>query len=198
MEKPNLLVTTDFSCGGILTSILNNTEIKFSKRFSGSVESREHDLLKFKNSQKLTWEERLLQYCPDVWYNTHEVDVDFTQFEKKIIVSTEDIKSRYIIFLRTFKFLKNKIDNNLATIDKARELAKAYALPKVVNKHKTIYSIELIDILFDNHNLFDISHPSWKKWKEKNIYIWDSNPWMEKRWKEAIYEFETGIEYKYI
>lgn len=195
MEKPNILVATDFSCGGILNSILNNRDIEFSDRFFGSVESIEHTLLKFLKNQNL---DHLLEKCfPNVWYTTHETDIDFDKFGKKVIITTESIKSRYIIFIRSFRFLNLKINNDLETIDKAREFAKEYALPKIIYKHDKINSIELCDILNDNHTLFDIENPTWKKWKQKNNYLWEPNHWLESRWHEAIYEATTGSSYKY-
>lgn len=195
MKLPNILIATDFACGGIVTTILNNQQIKWNPRLDGSVDSYEHQDLKtielFHEGYRTT--------KPGVWYHTHIEDVPLDLFDEKLIITTENIYSRYIIFLRCYKFLHPNWteDTTPESIDKIRELAKTYAIPKIIKARSGCKSIELIDLIEGDHELFDTNNAQWEIWKEKNIYLYEKNMWTLKRFSEAVWETENQQLFKY-
>jgi len=193
---PNILIATDFACGGIATTVLNNEQIIWNPRFAGSIDGPAHQDLKGVE----TFEHNYIHKCkPDVWYHTHNDNVPLHYFNKKIVITTEDVHSRYIIFLRCYKFMNpNWIENNtMESIDKIRELAKEYAIPRITKTLPGCESVELIDLLHDNHKLFDTNNAQWKIWKEKNSYLYERNVWTLKRFSEALWETENQQLFKY-
>ena len=195
MKLPNILIATDFACGGIVTTILNNQQIKWNPRLDGSVDSYEHQDLKtielFHEGYRTT--------KPGVWYHTHIEDVPLDLFDEKLIITTENIYSRYIIFLRCYKFLHPTWteDTTPESIDKIRELAKTYAIPKIIKARSGCKSIELIDLIEGDHELFESNNTQWEIWKEKNSYLYEKNMWTLKRFSEAVWETENQQLFKY-
>jgi len=196
MRLPNILIATDFACGGIIITILNNTQIVWNSRLQGSVTSEEHNKLKYLEN----FDKRIKECKSGVWYQTHDESIPLEYFGKKLVVTTEDIRSRYIIFLRCHKFLNPAwVENDtLEMIDKIRELAKEYAIPRITNALPGCESIELIDLIKENHNLFDTSNEQWKTWKEANRYLYEPNEWLQKRFDEAVWEIENQRPYEYL
>ncbi len=189
MKLPNILIATDFACGGICVTILNNTKISWNSRLKGSVDSKEHIRLK-----NIKYFDQNIKYCqPGVWYHTHGDGIPLEYFDKKIIITTEDIKSRYIIFLRCHKFLfPDWVENDtMELIDKIRELAKEYAIPKITKTQPGCKSIELIDLINENHELFKTNNTQWKSWKKANAYLYETHDWLQKRFDEAVWEIEN-------
>ena len=195
MTLPNILIATDFACGGIVTTILNNKQIIWDHRLDGSVDGPEHQALK----DVKAFDQNINKCKPGVWYHTHEDNIPLRYFNKKIIITTENIFSRYIIFLRCTKFKNpNWIeDTTLESIDKIRELAKEYAIPRITKTRLGCESVELIDLLHGNHTLFNTSDARWETWKEKNNYLYEKNTWMSKRFSEALWETENQQLFKY-
>ena len=196
MTLPNILIATDFACGGIVVTILNNKQIIWNPRLEGSVGGREHQLLKsLKNF------DQNIKLCEsDVWYHTHEETIPLRyNFNKKLIITTENIESRYIIFLRCQKFMNPEwIENDtMESIDKIRELAKEYAIPRITKSKPNYKTLELIDLLNDNHEIFDTNNSSWKKWKSMHTYLYRENKWLRQRFDEAVWEKENQQLYKY-
>lgn len=192
MALPNILIATDFAAGGIVTTILNNQEIEWNSRLEGSVESAEHDTIKFNFAR--------LDMCkPGIWYHTHNEKVPVEKFDKKIIITTEANESRYVLLQRCQKFMNpDWIENDtMASIDKIRELAKTFAVPKVTKARENMESVELIDLLNEKHTLFDVKNPTWLTWKAANTYLYTENAWLQKRYDEALWEIENKQFYKY-
>lgn len=195
MTLPNILIATDFACGGIIVTILNNKQIIWNPRLQGSVNGSEHQMLKY-----LKGFDQAIKKCkPGVWYHTHEDNIPLEYFDKKLIVTTEDIRSRYIIFLRCHKFVNpDWIENDtLESIDRIRELAKAYAIPRITKTQPGCKSIELIDLLNGNHKLFNTSNKQWETWKKANSYLYELHGWLQKRFDEAVWEIENQQPYRY-
>ena len=211
MTLPNILIATDFACGGIVTTILNNKQIIWNPRLEGSVDGTEHQSLKDVKS----FNQNINKCNPDVWYHTHtneglgpaslkgrwalDANIPLHYFNKKLIITTENIYSRYIIFLRCNKFKNpNWIeDTTPESIDKIRELAKEYAIPRITKTLPGCESVELIDLIHNNHKLFDTNNTQWEAWKEKNRYLYEKNHWLSKRFSEAQWEIETQQLFKY-
>ena len=196
MTLPNILIATDFACGGIVVTILNNKQIIWNPRLEGSVDGQEHQLLK--NLKKFN---QTIKHCKsDVWYHTHEETIPLRYFNKKLIITTENIESRYIIFARCQKFMNPEwIENDtMESIDKIRELAKTYALPRIIKSKPNCKTLELIDLINGNHEIFDTNNRSWKEWKSMNAYLYRENKWLRQRFDEAVWEKENKQLYKYI
>jgi|TARA_R110000851_G_scaffold332400_1_gene508570 hypothetical protein len=196
MTLANILIATDFACGGIVITILNSKQIIWNPRFEGSVDGHEHRILKYlKNFDKN------VKLCKsDVWYHTHEETIPLRyNFNKKLIITTENIESRYIIFLRCHKFVNPEwIENDtMESIDKIRELAKEYAIPRIIKSKPNYKTLELIDLINDNHEIFDTNNSSWKEWKLMNAYLYRENKWLRQRFDEAVWEKENQQLYKY-
>lgn len=195
VKLPNILIATDFACGGICVTMLNDRPIVWNSRLKGSIDGDEHNGLKDLKSFDLNF-----KYAqPGVWYHTHEETIPLEYFNKKLIITTEDIKSRYIIFLRCQKF-KNPdwIENDtMESIDKIRELAKEYAIPRITKTQPGCKSIELVDLINENHELFDTDHITWKTWKKENMYLYETHDWLQKRFDEAVWEIENQQYYRY-
>ena len=191
------MIATDFAAGGIVVTILNNQKIQWnSKRLQGSVSSLEHNALKYAKM----FNNNIPNCKPGVWYQTHEETIPLQYFNKKLIITTESIESRYIIFARCQKFMNPEwIENDtMESIDKIRELAKAYALPRVIKPKPNCKTLELIDLINDNHEIFDTNNKSWKEWKSMNAYLYRENKWLRQRFDEAVWEKENKQLYKYI
>jgi len=197
MTFPNILIATDFACGGIIVTILNNTQIAWDPRLQGSINSAEHNKLKYLEN----FEKNIKECKSGVWYQTHDDNIPLEYFDKKLVVTTEDIRSRYIIFLRCHKFLNpdNWVENDaLDLIDENRELAKKYSIPRITKTRPGCENIELIDLLNDNHSLFDTDNKQWKTWKKANSYLYESHEWLQKRFDEAVWEIENQQPYQYL
>ena len=196
MTLPNILIATDFACGGIIITILNNKQVVWNSRLQGSVDSEEHNKLKYLDN----FNKSIKECKPGVWYQTHDDKIPLEHFDKKLIVTTEDIRSRYIIFLRCHKFLNpDWVENDtLETIDKIRELAKQYAMPRIIKTQPGCESIELIDLIKGNHKLFDTDNKQWITWKKANRYLYESHEWLQKRFSEATWEIENQQPYQYL
>ena len=195
MKLPNIVIATDFAAGGIVTTILNNEEIKWQPRLEGSVTSRghEHELLKYNIKKNLN-------LCrPGRWYSTHDENIPLEKFDQRIIITTKSYESRYIIFQRCHKFMNpDWVENTtMESIDKLRELAKEYAIPRITKAREDTVCVELIDLLHERHTLFDTDNPTWLIWKKANNYLYTKNAWLEKRYDEAVWEIENKQYYKY-
>ena len=194
-KLPNILIATDFACGGIVVTILNNREIIWNPRLEGSVGGREHQLLKYLKN----FDQNITQCESDVWYHTHEDTIPLEYFNKKLIITTENLESRFIIFARCQKFMNpDWIENDtMESIDKIRELAKQYALPRITRPKPNCKTLELIDLINDNHDIFDTNNNSWQQWKANNAYLYAENKWLRQRFDEAVWEKENQQLYKY-
>jgi hypothetical protein len=195
MTLPNILIATDFACGGIVVTILNNKQIIWNPRLEGSVDGQEHHLLK----NLKDYNQNIKRCKLDVWYHTHEETIPLRYFNKKLIITTENIESRYIIFARCQKFMNpDWIENDtMESIDKIRELAKEYAIPRIIKSKPNYKTLELIDLINDNHEIFDTNNSSWKEWKLMNAYLYRENKWLRQRFDEAVWEKENQQLYKY-
>ena len=76
----------------------------------------------------------------------------------------------------------------------------------LLNKHSVCLKIksqpncetlELIDLINENHEIFDTNNSSWKKWKSSNTYLYRENKWLRQRFDEAVWEKENQQLYKY-
>lgn len=189
MEKPNIVIAPDFSCGGIIVALLNKTPVVWNnERLPGSVSTIEHEHLKYYT------ENRVKSCKPGVWYHTHSEDIPLHHFSKRIVITTESLESRFIIFLRAQKFLNPNwvYDETLDSIDPIRELAKQYALNVIVSPNTKCHNIELADALKRN-----CRRPLWKEWLVNNQYIFQDNIWMKKRFDEAVWEIKNKQPYQY-
>lgn len=196
-SKPNVVCFPDFGLGGIICTILNNSDLVFNdSRLVGSTKNNEHNALK----DVTDWDAALTALEPDRWYGTHN---EYGTFPTKnvgniIQITTENIQSRFIIFLRAYQFLKpDWVENNtLDSIDPIRELAKQYALPYIIKKKKQCYNIELIDLVTNPKLLFE-DLTVWNHWLEKNQYLVSPSVWATNRFNEALWEIIHQQPYKY-
>jgi hypothetical protein len=85
----------------------------------------------------------------------------------------------------------------MESIDKIRELAKEYAIPRIIKSKPNYKTLELIDLINDNHEIFDTNNSSWKEWKLMNAYLYRENKWLRQRFDEAVWEKENQQLYKY-
>jgi hypothetical protein len=197
-SKPNLVSFTDFSCGGIIITLLNNNKINFnSLRFSGSIISIEHDLLKF----TVDWGKDTQECLPGFWYSTHRTieEIDCSYFNKIINITTEHKDSQLVIFKRVIKYLYPNFihSDSLEQIDKIRELCKEYVFKRIRNKNSKVTNLELADFLNEKTSLLDYSLDQWKTWKEENSYIFKNDNWISNRFGEAQWEIKNKKPFKY-
>lgn len=197
ISKPNVVCFPDFGLGGIICTILNNSQLTFhDSRLPGSTKNQEHNALKGVKD----WNTALQKLEPNKWYGTHNEYGTFPteHVGNAIQITTENVQSRFIIFLRAYRFLKpNWVeDQSLDSIDPIRELAKQYALPYVINKNKDCYCIELIDLITNPKLLFD-DLTVWHQWLEKNQYITSPSVWATNRFNEALWETIHHRPYEY-
>ena len=196
-SKPNVVCFPDFGLGGIICTILNQSQIQFhNERLPGSTKNYEHNALKGVDN----WNQTIEQLEPDRWYGTHAEYGNFPtdKIGNVIQITTEQVHSRFIIFLRAYRFLQPDWEetDDLDSIDPIRELAKQYAIPYVINKKPGCFCVELCDLCYNPKILFeDLS--TWNTWAEKNSYIYQPNTWVTNRFNEALWETTHGKPYQY-
>jgi len=211
----NLICFPHYTCGGLLCDIMENTFSDIGS--NGGIASFNHNIGKIGDSDtELTQYEVDLFYkkihnCNANWVGTHCHPhlLDYSKFDKIIVVTTTTFKSKIYRWIRAYHhYFYNSIPwisvAGQDRIDKERETAKNYIgsfLPAYSGNITNIEFSEIVETSCEFYKLvegLDVAKHI-ERWQSINHFlyddIWNSIP--IKRYHEAEYEVALNKSYLY-
>lgn len=221
----NLICFPHYTCGGLLTDILNNSQSSFNQ--FGGLSSFEHNIGKIGDSDSIFTDfsqedfDAIITKAknhnipPGKWLSTHchPKNVSVKNFSKILLVTTTTYKSKIYRWARAYhhyykKSVKVDQFDQLQEIDKHRETAKNYLTEFDVLTKKNINCIEFSEIVEEKQCLINLvnsfgikySKKHLEKWKSENNFLYSNDFWGSfpvVRYYEAEYEVRMNKSYIY-
>ena len=214
-----LICFPHYTCGGLLSDILNNTFSSVGAH--GGLNSFHHNLGKIGvvDSDTVLTEFDSAEFSNSIkdmqttdWIGTHHWPgkIDTDSFDKIIVVTTETYRSRLYRWTRAYHHYYLNSDpwtclSGQDRVDKERETAKNYIIPFCTVHKKNVVNIEFSEIveqatsfkkLVENQQ-FD-KHVS--RWQHNNNFLYQQDLWYQdaaKRFHEAELEVLQKQPYMY-
>jgi hypothetical protein len=218
----NLICFPHYTCGGVLSDILNNTWSEVSS--NGGLNSIQHYIGKIGDSNDvfvnfnheqfydIITNARNLHMPAGTWIGTHcwPGSIDFMLFNNIINVTTTTFKSKVYRWARAYHhyFLKSdpwQAVTGIHVIDKKRETAKNYLSEFCPVLELNIVNIEFAEIVelkpsFLNFVQGKAINNHFERWKKINYFLYEENFWTSEpvqRFYEAEYEQNLKKMYEY-
>jgi hypothetical protein len=215
----NLICFPHYTCGGLLSDILNVTWSNIAP--NGGIGSINHSIGKIGDSNDIfdVYDSNLL-YKKIESYTLKETDwiathchpglLDFSKFDQIIAVSTSTFKSKIYRWARAYHHYYDKSTswksvNGLDRIDKERETAKNYLKSFSPAVADNIVNIEFSEVVENTKmfkkltgNLETKTHLD--RWHTVNSFLYDPEFWYStpvKRFHEAELEINLNTSYIY-
>lgn len=222
----NLICFPHYTCGGLLSDILNNTWSEVST--NGGLNSIQHSIGKIGDSNNIfenfnhdefnsIIEKAIdLNMPPGTWLGTHcwPGNIDLSIFNNIINVTTTTFKSKIYRWSRSyyhyyFPRIEETFADELSQIDSSRENAKNYLIPFNPVHVGNVYNIEFSEIveekpeffqLMKHHNKTALLKKHMNRWKEINEFLYKPSFWTDfpvLRFYEAELEHHMNKQYVY-
>lgn len=213
----NLIAFPHYTCGGLLTDILNETWSDADDR--GGISSHYHSLGKigdtdtvFKEYDSKILLDKLNQStAPNgTWISTHcwPTQELINSFDQVLVISTATSRSQIYRWARTYHhFFKPQWTElqGITKIDKIRETAKNYLIPFDPVQHPNVINLEFADLV---ENTREFQHTiNYKdvgnhliRWQQINSFLYDQNFWNSDAvmgFYQAEHEIKIGRYYRY-
>jgi hypothetical protein len=217
----NLICFPHYTCGGLLTDILNQT---FSEvAVNGGINAVNHTLGKIGDSDTVFDQfdpkefdltvSHLHTICgKDEWIATHcwPGILDISKFNHVLSVTTNTYRSKLYRWIRAYYHYYEKSDpwstlSDQARIDKERETAKNYLIPFLPTQSKNITNIEFAEVVETSTEFLKLTDGletahHMDRWKKINHFLYDDKLWNSTplhRFYEAELETTLGRYYVY-
>jgi hypothetical protein len=222
----NLICFPHYTCGGLLSDILNNTWSEVSS--NGGLNSIQHSIGKIGDSNNVFVNfnhEEFNNIIADAinlniplgtWLGTHcwPGNIDLTIFNNIINVTTTTFKSKIYRWSRSYYHyylpkITDVLEDELSHIDSSRENAKNYLIPFNPVHASNVYNIEFSEIVEENpeflqlikhHNKTALLKKHMNRWKGINEFLYRTDFWTDfpvLRFYEAESEHLLGKQYVY-
>jgi len=213
----NLIAFPHYTCGGLLTDILNGTWSDIDNR--GGIGSHYHSLGKIGDSDTVFKEYDIgilldklnrTTMSEGSWISTHcwptQELIDL--FNQVIIISTATSRSQLYRWARTYHYFFRPqwtALQGITKIDKLRETAKNYLIPFGPVHHTKVINLEFADVVENTRefqhaiNYKDVSNHL-IRWRQINSFLYDQNFWNSDAvisFYQAEHEVKLGRYYRY-
>ena len=186
----NLICFPNYTCGGLLCDILNQT---FSPVLSrGGIDSVSHSLGKISNdiTPCTTYDpadllSKLSAVPPGMWIGTHcwPGILPFDQFTQIINITTVTERSKLYRWIRAYRHYYSKEWSDITGIDlldKMRETAKDYIIPSEPVFDSCVYNLEFSEVVNGTVEFYKFftqtnARIHMERWSKTNEFLYDAN-----------------------